>query len=171
MTLETIYYIGQTIAVFALVASLIFVGVQIRDNSRAVKDQNRWNRIAEVNETARSLIANPELLRANTEAASPEWKAFIQELAEAWGVSFEDATAVMWTQSTFVYLHWGQWRAMKTKRDEVELKTVVKAWYSAEPMKSDFKHPVTRAIVDPEFVDWIDGVLEELDDASGGSTP
>lgn len=33
MSLETIYYIGQTIAVVAIVLSLIFVGVQVRQNT------------------------------------------------------------------------------------------------------------------------------------------
>ena len=35
MSLETIYYVGQTIAVVAIIASLVFVGLQIRQNTRA----------------------------------------------------------------------------------------------------------------------------------------
>lgn len=35
MTLEAIYFIGQTIAAFAIVGSLIFVGIQSRQASRA----------------------------------------------------------------------------------------------------------------------------------------
>jgi len=34
MTLESIYYIGQTIAVIALIASLIFVGLQMRQQNK-----------------------------------------------------------------------------------------------------------------------------------------
>jgi len=37
MTLETIYYIGQTIAVLAILASLVFVGVQIKQNTAQAK--------------------------------------------------------------------------------------------------------------------------------------
>lgn len=37
MTLESIYYIGQTLAVVAILVSLIFVGIQIRQNTRALK--------------------------------------------------------------------------------------------------------------------------------------
>ena len=37
MTLESIYYIGQTVAVMAILVSLIFVGVQIRQNTREMK--------------------------------------------------------------------------------------------------------------------------------------
>lgn len=37
MSLEAIYFIGQTVAAVALVVSLVFVGVQIRQNTRATK--------------------------------------------------------------------------------------------------------------------------------------
>lgn len=37
MTLEAIYYVGQTIAVFAVLISIIFVGFQIRQNTKALK--------------------------------------------------------------------------------------------------------------------------------------
>ena len=37
MTLENIYYIGQTVAVVALLLSIIFVGLQIRQNTKALK--------------------------------------------------------------------------------------------------------------------------------------
>jgi hypothetical protein len=37
MTLENIYYIGQTIAVVALLISILFVGYQIHQNTKAIK--------------------------------------------------------------------------------------------------------------------------------------
>jgi hypothetical protein len=37
MTLEAVYYISQIVAVFAVIASLVFVGLQVRDSSRAVR--------------------------------------------------------------------------------------------------------------------------------------
>ena len=37
MDLETVYYIGQTLAVLALIVSLVFVGFQIRQNTRATQ--------------------------------------------------------------------------------------------------------------------------------------
>ena len=35
MSLETIYYVGQTVSVVAIIASLVFVGLQIRQNTHA----------------------------------------------------------------------------------------------------------------------------------------
>lgn len=43
MTLEEIYYIGQTVAVIAIVASLIFVGLQVRQSARTTRAQMSAN--------------------------------------------------------------------------------------------------------------------------------
>ena len=40
MDLEVIYYIGQTVAVVAIIFSLIFVGVQIKQNTEQTRVQN-----------------------------------------------------------------------------------------------------------------------------------
>ncbi len=37
MTLEDFYFVSQIIAVFAIIGSLIFVGIQIRQNTRATR--------------------------------------------------------------------------------------------------------------------------------------
>lgn len=37
MTLETVYYLGQTLAVLAVLASLVFVGLQVKQNTKALK--------------------------------------------------------------------------------------------------------------------------------------
>lgn len=37
MTLETLYYLSQIVAVIAIFASLIFVGLQVRQNTKALK--------------------------------------------------------------------------------------------------------------------------------------
>jgi len=39
MTLETVYYVGQTVAVIAILVSLIFVGIQMRDGNRVARAQ------------------------------------------------------------------------------------------------------------------------------------
>jgi hypothetical protein len=171
MTLGDLANLAEIIGVIAVVASLVFVGLQIRDNSRAVKDQNRWTRLTEINATARMLAENPEALRANTEASSPAWRSMLQDYADAWGVSFDDAAIVAWTQSTYIWTHWARWRAMKTKQDEVELKNIVTVYYSMEPMASDIRHPTARALYDPEFIDWVDDILKSIpqDETSRGT--
>jgi hypothetical protein len=53
MTLENIYYIGQTIAVLAIVGSLVFVAIQTRQNGRTLRAQAAWDAqasFAEIND-------------------------------------------------------------------------------------------------------------------------
>lgn len=50
MTLEEIYYISQIVAVIGIFASLIFVGVQIRQNSEQMKAQTRESRYGTMNQ-------------------------------------------------------------------------------------------------------------------------
>lgn len=45
MTLENIYYIGQTVAVGALAASLLFVGFQVRQNTKHARAQIQSARV------------------------------------------------------------------------------------------------------------------------------
>ena len=37
ITLEQVYYIGQTLGVMVVIASLLFVGLQVRQNAQALR--------------------------------------------------------------------------------------------------------------------------------------
>ena len=51
MTLEAIYYIGQTISVIAILASLVFVGIQVRHGRQQAENANTLAR-AEMSQSA-----------------------------------------------------------------------------------------------------------------------
>lgn len=63
MTLENIYYIGQTIAVIAIIASLAFVGVQIRQNTRATRAASHNAVSDSLNEINRMFAENADLTK------------------------------------------------------------------------------------------------------------
>ena len=63
MTLEEIYYIGQTVAVVALVVSLVFVGVQIRQNTRATRAASHNAVSDSLNEINRLFAENADVTR------------------------------------------------------------------------------------------------------------
>jgi hypothetical protein len=78
MTLENIYYIGQTVAVVALVVSLVFVGVQINQNTRATRAASHNEVSNSLNEINRMFAENADLARiwiagaANRQALTAE---------------------------------------------------------------------------------------------------
>jgi hypothetical protein len=63
MTLEDIYYVGQTIAVVALFLSIVFVGYQIRQNTRAIKATSHHAVTDSFNQLNALLIGDPSLGR------------------------------------------------------------------------------------------------------------
>jgi hypothetical protein len=51
---------------------------------------------------------------------------------------------------------------MKTAEDQKELENLVRAFYSIPPMVVLWKNDsLIRALLDPGFVDWVDGILAE----------
>lgn len=60
MTLENIYYVGQTIAVFAVLISLIVIGVQMRQANRLAKLETTRMIWADAMEILRMQSADPE---------------------------------------------------------------------------------------------------------------
>ncbi len=84
MTLETAYYISQILAVAAIFGSLVFVGLQIRQNTRAVKATSH-HAVTDSFNAINNMIANdPKLAR--------RWQvgmAGVERLDEHERVSFE----------------------------------------------------------------------------------
>lgn len=78
MTLEDLAYISQIIGVVAVFASLIFVGVQIRQNTRATRAASHNAVSDSLNEINRMFAENADLTRiwvagaANRQALTPE---------------------------------------------------------------------------------------------------
>ena len=64
MTLEEIYYVSQIVAVVAIFASLIFVGVQVRQNSEQIKANTRSIKAAAAFEGTHSWAATNETIVA-----------------------------------------------------------------------------------------------------------
>lgn len=65
MTLEDFYYISQIVAVIGIFASLIFVGVQVRQNSEQIKANTRSIKAAAAFEGTHSWAATNETLAAD----------------------------------------------------------------------------------------------------------
>ena len=61
MTLENIYFIGQTIAALAIVVSLIYVGAQVRQNTSATQTASAQAYVTANNEIVGLINASPKL--------------------------------------------------------------------------------------------------------------
>ncbi|MEQ1819723.1 MAG: hypothetical protein ABL871_14050 [Terricaulis sp.] len=83
MTLEQISYLSQSIAAIAVVASLVFVGIQIRQSEKTQRAAMHTSRLGQIRETAFH-IASPGItegyskaLDADPETTPTEWMQFL----------------------------------------------------------------------------------------------
>ena len=63
MTLEAVYYISQILAVAAIFGSLVFVGLQIRQNTRAVKATSHHAVTDSFNAINNLILSDPKVAR------------------------------------------------------------------------------------------------------------
>ena len=81
-------------------------------------------------------------------------------LSERLGVSSDEAYLVWHGCCAWTFIHWAQYRSIKTADDQLELENLVGEFYSIPPMGPVWEvDPLIKALLDPGFVDWVDHVL------------
>ena len=160
MTLEEINTIAQTVGVLAILGSLVFVGVQIRHNTRALKATSHHAVTDSFNAINTLLIGDPKIARL--------WRlgmAGMENLDEDERTSFSFmALGYMRIFETLHYQH--STGALETKLFEAELNTLkwtvtnpgFLAWWAANPIS-----------LSAEYRAFIDGLIRDAL-AGGGTT-
>lgn len=155
MTLENIYYIGQTIAVVAVLASLIFVGVQVRLSTAQMKQSNNLAR-ADMSERITSGYADSlREISSNSELAG----AFRKVMFDHEELSPIEQTQIL----TYFNLTMMNFRAayiasreglVETSQLESILKNAL--WYLTAPaFASEWRRVQHTKLFEGEFVDYV----------------
>lgn len=112
MDLETIYYIGQTIAVVAIILSLIFVGLQVRQNTAQAKADAAEAAHRALIELQRSFTAENSAIavKANTDydSLSPAEVFFAGTIAMQLLLNMQEAHA-KWLDGSLIENRWRVW--------------------------------------------------------------
>ena len=88
----------------------------------------------------------------------------MEELSKRFGVSTDEARLIWHGCCAWTYIHWAQYRSIKTASDQHELENLIRAFYSVPPMRPVWEtDSFIKAILDPDFVDWIDKILAASD--------
>ena len=158
MTLEAIYYISQIVAVIAIFASLIFVGLQIRQNTKAIKATSHHAVTDSFNAINNLIVSDPKVARlwrlgmAGAEGLDDDERVSFSFMALGYMRIFET-----------LYYQYSNGTLDKKLFDE-ELKTLkwtvsenpgFLAWWAVNPIS-----------LSPEFRAFIDGLIRE---AQGGT--
>lgn len=162
MTFQELGSLGELIAALATVATLAYLATQIRYARLAASDTSRQSRAEGVRDMQMLMVDNPEARAAWFKAdkgAAPR----MQVLSEHLGVSIDEAYIVWNNCCAWTFIHWAQFRSIKTPEDERELENLIREFYSIPPMGPAWEYdPMTKALLDPGFVRWVDGILERL---------
>ena len=163
MTIQDLGAIGELVSAVAIIVTLAYLAMQIKYARIATVDRNRESRVTGILTINNRLANNPDLRQAFDKATGEDWKLMLQEFADTWGVNEDEASAIFWSQADFVWIHWSQYRSMKSIEDQRELENIIQQWYSAPPMSTMMGNATFRALFDSGFITWADSILAKRD--------
>lgn len=154
MTIETVYYVSQIVAVIGIFASLIFVGVQLRQNTKALKASSHHAVTDSFN-----AINN---MMANDPAFARRWRL---SLAGDEGLDEDERVSVSFMRLAYM-------RIFETIYYQYKNGTLDKKLFDAELMTLKWtvtEHPGFRAwwtnnpiSLSAEFRAFIDGLIRDV---------
>lgn len=160
MNWDAIGAIGEILGAAAVVATLVYLAIQVRSAKNAAADVNRLSRAVGVRETIRQTMDDSELGDAWIRAAGGVGN--IQVIADRLSLSSREAQKVMFQVQSWCWLHWGQWASITTEKDMAELKHLVSEFYSVPPISVVWTEDNNTRLLDSEFIKFVnDAVLEK----------
>jgi hypothetical protein len=161
MTIQDWGAIGEVVGAIAVVVTLAYLATQVRYARLAASDTSRQGRADGVREILLNVVNNPGF-RGAWRKADPLSEANLSALAERLGagITVDEADMIWHGACAWAYLHWAQFRAIKTPEDERELESLIAGFYSRPPMSILWSgDEILRSLVDPDFVRWVDGII------------
>ena len=160
MTLEQSAYLAELVGVFAIVVTLAYLAVQVRQSRLAAADVTRHYRTAGVTEMVLACSTNPSLGKLMVKAAGTE--PTYQAIGEDLNISVDEAIQIDMWSLYWMWLHWGQFASINTPQDLAELEHLVAEFYSVPPVSVSWQRsPLGRPLLDERFVRFVDGALEK----------
>jgi hypothetical protein len=159
---EAIGAVGEIVGALAVVLTLVYLALQVRTAKRATIDQNTLSRADGVREMILALCQNDDLRMGVVDDL--DFRHLYEEIAQSKGVTVEAASMVDWQNCYWFWVHWGQWASTHDDIGEVELQNLIAAFYSLPGMRRSWeKSPLSKPLLDPKFVTFVDSILEKSD--------
>ena len=160
MNWETIASIAQITSAIAVVISLIYLAFQVRFARLLASDTSRTARSGGVRSNVLTMANNTE--RCQYWMKSSGLKSEYERLGEELNLNADGAIQVDNMCQSWMWLHWGQYKSIKTNADLKELENIVSVFYSAPPMLNCWrKSPYGKAVFDAEFVKFVEAAISK----------
>ena len=160
MNWDAIGAIGEVLGALAVVATLLYLAIQVRHAKTATTDATRLNRANGV-QAMLLAMATDDALRSSVNKAQGTGP-YINELSTRLSISADEAQRVDMYASYWFWLHWSQYASSTSPKDISELKNLVNTFYRFPYMEACWElSPAGRQILDPDFVAFVDNVLTD----------
>ena len=160
MNWETVSAIFQTASEVAVIISLLYLAFQIRFARLLAADTSRTARAIGVRDNVRSMANNSDLCEnwMKSSGLESEYEALGAEM----NLSADGAIQVDNMCQCWMWLHWGQYKSIKTQADLEELENIVSVFYSVPPMLNCWREsPYGSRVFDEEFVRFVEGAISK----------
>lgn len=162
MNWDAIGAIAEAVGALAILITLIYLAVQVRQAKLASADTNRLTRASGCREVTLAMMQNPKLLESVWSAYGADGTKYLQGLAEEVSGSIEEAGQIDLYTQYYAWLHWGQFSTTMTSEDERELRNIAGAFYNVPAIRYAWENGLgTKAVMDTDFAAFIDSVLED----------
>ena len=153
MNWEAVGAVGEILGATAVVATLVYLAIQVRYAKNAAADVNRLSRAVGVRETISKTVADSAL--ADAWMRSEGSLGHYETLAEKMSLTVAEAYKVEQHCQVWWWLHWGQWASITTERDQDELKHLISEFYSVPPMSIAWTNSQNVRLLDPGFQKFV----------------
>lgn len=158
---EAISAISESLGTFAVLVTLIYLTVQVKDSKSASADSNRIERAVGIREGLMSLAENDELRNSFDKANG--MVSFYEHMASELSISVDDAARTHYYSIYWFWLHWGQYSSTKEKRDLLELENLIRGLYSSPSYFYCWENsPWVKPIIEADFVSFVDELLLDV---------
>lgn len=159
MNWDAIGAIGEILGAGAVVATLVYLAVQVRYAKHTAADANRLSRSVGIREMISAQKTIPGLMDAWVRSAGSidEYDA----LADKLGLDREATIMVETHCQGWWWIHWAQWASTTTEKDLDELRHLVSEFYSIPPMSTMWAHSPYVKMLDPGFQNFVNETLGE----------
>ena len=158
MNWEVVATLAEVTAAVGVIASLIYVALQLRTSHITAADANRINRSSGVCDIMLSLATNDEFRRSYIKVNRLE--PYFEEMASEFDVSLDDAARSDFANTYWFWLHWGQYSSTTDAKDLEDLKIVIYPYADMPGMKYSWnKSYMAKPCLDKEFIEFVENTL------------
>lgn len=158
MNWEAIGAVGEILGALAVAITLAYLAIQVKYAKKAAVDATSLNRANGVQAMLLAVATNDDL-RASIGKAQGNRDHFAK-LTEQFDLTFEEAERVDSYAMYWFWVHWGQFAASNNEESLNELRNLVNTFYRFPYMTLCWKYGTSRLILDPVFVSFVDGILD-----------